>query len=56
MQDLDMQVLFYQKELGTYPQLSLADARTKLKALKTSIVESPTLTVRQAATLWMKKN
>lgn len=47
--------VIYQKELGTYPQLSLSDARIKLRVLKSSIIENPTITVRQAATLWMKK-
>lgn len=47
--------VLYQKELGTYPQLSLADARVKLRALKATIEENPTITVRQAATIWMEK-
>lgn len=47
--------VLYQKELGEYPNLSLAEARIKNKALKQDIIENPSLTVKQAAEIWLEK-
>lgn len=47
--------ILYQKDLGPYPQVTLADARSKIKVLKSTIKETPTISVRQAAEIWLRK-